>query len=308
MASTKGETVPEARVLDSTMYYEDQGDGNPVVLLHGNPTSSYLWRNVIPELARQARCLAPDLIGMGRSGKPDIGYRFADHSRYLDAWFDALGVDGVTLVGHDWGGALGFDWASRHPGRVRGIAFMETIVRPLSWDDWPAWARGMFQAFRRPGEGEELILDRNFFVEQILPNAVLRTLSSEELDAYRAPFTERAARLPTLVWPREIPLDGEPADVVKRVEAYDTWLESSNGVPKLLLTFDPGAIMTPPTIRWCEDHMAALEVEHIGAGIHFVQEDNGPAIGAAIATWRQQHGLARQQRRPLAPAARSPRE
>jgi haloalkane dehalogenase len=290
------------------MYYEDRGDGNPVVLLHGNPTSSYLWRSVIPELAGQARCLAPDLIGMGRSGKPDIAYRFADHSRYLDAWFEALGVDGVTLVGHDWGGALGFDWASRHPGRVTGIAFMETIVRPLTWDDWPVWARGMFQAFRRLGDGEELILDRNFFVEQVLPNAVLRTLSSKELDAYRAPFTERASRLPTLVWPREIPIDGTPADVVKRVETYDTWLESSTGVPKLLLTFDPGAIMTAPTIRWCQDHIAALEVERIGPGIHFVQEDNGPAIGAAIATWRQRHGLARQQRRPLAPAARSPRD
>ena len=300
--------MPDVSVLDSTMYYEDRGDGIPVVLLHGNPTSSYLWRSVIPELAGQARCLAPDLIGMGRSGKPDIAYRFADHARYLDAWFEALDLDGVTLVGHDWGGALGFDWACRHPERVTGIAFMETIVHPLTWDDWPAWARDMFQAFRRPGDGEELILDRNFFVEQVLPNAVLRTLSSEELDTYRAPFTERASRLPTLVWPREIPLDGTPADVVKRVEAYDAWLESSTGVPKLLLTFDPGAIMTAPTIRWCQDHIAALEVEHIGPGIHFVQEDNGPAIGAAIATWRQRHGLARQQRRPLAPAARSPRD
>jgi pimeloyl-ACP methyl ester carboxylesterase len=153
---------------------------------------------VIPELTGQARCLAPDLIGMGRSGKPGIAYRFADHARYLDAWFEELELDGVTLVGHDWGGALGFDWASRHPGRVRGIAFMETIVHPITWDDWPEWARGTFQAFRRPGEGEELILDRNLFVEQVLPNAVLRTLSEEELDTYRTPFTERASRLPTL--------------------------------------------------------------------------------------------------------------
>jgi haloalkane dehalogenase len=288
------------------MYYEDRGDGSPVVLLHGNPTSSYLWRNVIPELAGQARCLAPDLIGMGRSGKPDIAYRFADHSRYLDAWFEALKVDGVTLVGHDWGGALAFDWACRHPGRVQGIAFMETIVRPLTWDDWPAWARDVFRAFRRPDEGEELILDRNFFVEGVLPHSVKRTLSEEELDAYRAPFTERASRLPILVWPREIPIDGTPADVVARVETYDTWLSASAGVPKLLLTFDPGAIMTPSTIKWCQDHMAALEVEHIGAGIHFVQEDNGPAIGAAIATWRQRHGLARQERR-AAPGAHSAR-
>jgi haloalkane dehalogenase len=291
--------VPDIPVLDSTMYYEEQGDGNPVVLLHGNPTSSYLWRNVIPELTGQARCLAPDLIGMGRSGKPDIAYRFADHARYLDAWFKELEVDGVTLVGHDWGGALGFDWACRHPGRVRGIAFMETVVHPLTWDDWPAWAREMFQAFRRPGEGEELILDRNLFVEQVLPNAMLGTLSSEELDTYRAPFTKRAYRRPTLAWPREIPIDGEPADVTRRVQAYDTWLASSTEVPKLLLTFDPGAIMTPPPITWCRDHIAALDVEHVGPGLHFVQEDNGPSIGIAIAAWRHRRGLAGPETPPL---------
>src|SRR6266478_980299 len=175
---------------------------------------------------------------------------------------------------------------------------METIVHPLTWDDWPAWARDMFQAFRRPGEGEELILDRNLFVEQVLPNAVLGTLSSEELDTYRAPFTQRAYRRPTLTWPREIPVDGTPADVVKRVQAYDSWLTSSTRVPKLLLTFDPGAIMTPPTIRWCQDHIAALDVEHIGPGIHFVQEDNGPSIGIAIAKWRQHRGLAGQETPP----------
>jgi haloalkane dehalogenase len=276
------------------MYYEDHGDGNPVVLLHGNPTSSYLWRNVIPELTGQARCLAPDLIGMGRSGKPDIAYRFADHACYLDAWFEELEVDDVTLVGHDWGGALGFDWAARHPGRVRGVAFMETIVHPLTWDDWPAWARDMFQAFRRPGEGEELILDRNYFVEYVIPHSVQRTLSDEELNTYRAPFTERASRRPILAWPREIPIDGTPADMVNRVEAYDTWLESSTQVPKLLLTFDPGAIMTASTIRWCRDHIADLEVEHVGPGIHFVQEDSGPAIGTAIGRWRDQHGLIKQ--------------
>ena len=154
----------------------------------------------------------------------------------------------------------------------------------------------MFQAFRRPGEGEELILDRNFFVEGVLPNAIQRTLSEEELDAYRAPFTERAQRLPTLAWPREIPIDGTPADVVRRVETYDAWLGSSTEVPKLLLTFDPGAIMTPSTIRWCQDHIAALEVEHIGPGLHFVQEDNGPAIGIAIAGWRERQGLVKERK------------
>jgi haloalkane dehalogenase len=168
---------------------------------------------------------------------------------------------------------------------------METIVHPLTWDDWPAWARDMFQSFRRPGEGEELILDHNLFVEGVLPSATQRTLTEQELDTYRAPFTDRASRLPTLVWPREIPIDGTPADVVQRVEAYDTWLGSSTDVPKLLLTFDPGAIMTPSTIRWCQEHIAALQTEDIGPGLHFVQEDNGPAIGRAIARWREQHGL-----------------
>lgn len=281
--------MPEVAVLDSTMYYQERGQGEVVVFLHGNPTSSFLWRAVIPELSGRRRCLAPDLIGMGRSGKPDIAYRFADHARYLDAWFDTLGLDRVTLVGHDWGGALGFDWAARHPGRVTAVAFMETIVRPLTWDEWPAQARDIFQAFRRPGEGESLILDRNLFVEAVLPASVLRTLTSQELDTYRAPFTERAHRLPTLAWPREIPIDGEPAEVVERVERYDAWLSTSAQVPKLLLTFEPGAVISPPIVEWCREHIAALDIQHIGPGNHFVQEDQGPAIGAAIASWLDQH-------------------
>jgi haloalkane dehalogenase len=279
--------MTDIAVLDSTMHYEEQGQGDPVVFLHGNPTSSYLWRNVIPEVADQARCLAPDLIGMGRSGKPNIGYRFADHAQYLDAWFDTMDLGPVTLVGHDWGGALGFDWAARHPDRVSAIAFMETIIRPLTWVEWPPAAREIFQAFRRPEEGEQLILERNLFVEAVLPASVQRTLTSEELDTYRAPFIEPAHRLPTLAWPREIPINGTPPDVVRRVEAYDTWLERSVDVPKLLLTFDPGAIMSPLVVDWCREHVAALEIEHIGPGIHFVQEDQGPAIGAAIASWRR---------------------
>jgi haloalkane dehalogenase len=267
------------------MHYEDVGDGDAIVLLHGNPTSSYLWRNVIPQLSGSHRCVAPDLIGMGRSGKPPIEYRFDDHARYLDAWFEAIDVDQVVLVGHDWGGALGFDWANRHPGRVRAYAFMETIVRPVTWAEWPDAARDIFQAFRRPGEGEKLVLERNLFVEAVLPGSILRTLTDDEMDAYRAPFAEPEHRRPTLTWPREIPIDGEPADVVARVEAYDNWLATSSDVPKLLLTFEPGAIMTPPVVEWCRQHIAALDVEVIGPGSHFVQEDQGPAIGRAIATW-----------------------
>lgn len=266
------------------MHYEEGGSGAPVVLLHGNPTSSYLWRAVIPPLEPLGRCLAPDLIGFGASGKPESDYRFADHARYLDAWFDALDLHEVTLVGHDWGGALGFDWASRHPDRVRGVAFMETIVKPLSWAEWPAAARDIFRAFRS-AEGEDLILDRNLFVEAVLPGSIQRSLTDEEMARYRQPFAEPASRRPTLVWPREIPLDGQPPEMVERVSAYGEWLRSSSDVPKLLLTFEPGAIMSPPVVQWCREHVAALEVEPGGAGIHFVQEDSGPAIGAAVARW-----------------------
>jgi haloalkane dehalogenase len=267
------------------MHYQQSGEGDPIVLLHGNPTSSYLWRSVIPILAGTGRCLAPDLIGMGRSDKPDIKYCFADHARYLDAWFDTLDLDRVTLVGHDWGGALGFDWAARHPDRVTGVAFMETIVRPLTSDDLPDQIRDLFAALRRPGEGEAMVLDNNVFIEAVLPVSMLRTLTPEEHDAYRAPFRSPADRRPMLVWAREIPIDGQPPGVAARVADYGTWLQTSRHVPKLLLTFEPSAVMTPELVRWCQDHIAALQTRHIGPGLHFVQEDQGLAIGAAIAEW-----------------------
>jgi len=278
--------MPEISVLDSTMHYEETGAGDPIVLLHGNPTSSFLWRKVIPGLASAGRVLAPDLIGMGRSGKPDIGYRFVDHARYLDAWFDALALQRVTLVGHDWGGALGFRWARRHPDRIAAMAFMETIIKSASWDEWPANARDIFQGFRTPGTGEQLILDQNMFVEGVLPGAMLHQLTPEEMDAYRAPFREPAHRLPTLVWPREIPIDGEPADVVELVNGYDRWLASSDDVPKLLLTFEPGAIMSEPVVRWCRANVAALEVVPAGQGVHFVQEDEPESIASIVREWR----------------------
>jgi haloalkane dehalogenase len=284
--------VPDLDVLDSTIHYEEAGNGAPIVLLHGNPTSSFLWRNVIPTLASEGRCLAPDLIGMGRSGKPDIGYRFVDHARYLDAWFDALELDDITFVGHDWGGALAFHWASRHPDRVDGMAFFETIVKPVTWDEWywPAGSRDAFEGFRTPGLGEELVLDRNVFVEGI-PLGIQRTLSDDEMDAYRAPFVERDARRAVLQWPRELPIDGEPPDVVAIVHEYAEWLAQSEDVPKLLLTFEPGVEMTPAVVRWCRDTIAGLEVEHAGPGLHYVQEDHPEAIAAHVAAWRDRHGL-----------------
>jgi len=279
--------MPDVSVLDSTMHYEEAGEGDPIVLLHGNPKSSFLWRKVIPGLVGEGRVRAPDLIGMGRSGKPDIGYRFVEHAGYLDAWFDALALERVTLVGHDWGGALAFHWARRHPDRVAAVAFMETIVRPTGWGEFPEAGREIFQNFRKPGTGEQLVLDQNLFVEAVLPASMLHQLTAEEMEAYREPFRERAHRLPTLVWPRELPIDGEPADVVELVDSYGRWLASSEDVPKMLLTFDPGAIMSEPVVRWCRENMAALEVANAGQGIHFVQEDEPEAIAKIVSVWRR---------------------
>jgi haloalkane dehalogenase len=276
----------DLKILDSTIHYRESGAGDPIVFLHGNPTSSYLWRNVIPRLESEGRCLAPDLIGMGQSGKPDIGYRFVDHARYLDAWFDALAISRVTLVLHDWGSALGFHWASRHTERVAAIAFMEAIVKPLTWSEWPEKAREVFRGFRTPGVGEKLIFERNVFIENVLPGSILRTLTAEEMDAYRAPFRDPKSRTPVWRWPNEIPLEGEPKDVVESVTAYGRWLAASE-VPKLLLAFEPGAILGPELVDYCRAHFRNLEVRHLGRGSHFVQEDQPEAIGDAIRGWRR---------------------
>ena len=286
--------MPTIDVLDSTMFYEEKGAGTPLVFLHGNPTSSYLWRHVLPRIGEPGRLLAPDLIGMGRSGKPDVPYRFADHARYLDAWFDDLALDGVVLVGHDWGGALAFDWAARHPGRTRGVAFMETIVRPMSWDDFPGPARPRYEALRTPGVGEAKVLDENFFIETALRSTVLSGLNDEDLEEYRKPYPTRDSRRPLLQWSRAMPIEGEPTDVVSRIEAYDEWLAGSEEVPKLLLTFESpaeklmiGAEMTV----WCAANIANLEIESCGAAAHIAPEDQPESIAAAIAKWADRHQL-----------------
>ena len=276
-----------AEVLGSRMAYVDVGSGDPIVFLHGDPTSSYLWRNVIPHLVPHGRCIAPDLIGMGDSAKlADSGpgsYRFVEHRRYLDALLEQRGVhERVTLVVHDWGSGLGFDWANRHRDAVSGIAYTEAVVKPVSWDDWPESARGIFQAFRSEA-GESIILERNMFVEKVLPASILRTLSDEEMDAYRAPFREPGeGRRPTLTWPREIPVDGEPADVCQIVTDYGQWLASSE-VPKLFINADPGSILTGPQREWVRTWPHQQEVTV--SGVHFVQEDSADAIGQAIAEW-----------------------
>jgi len=278
--------MSDVRVLDSTIAYRESGSGDPIVFLHGNPTSSYLWRNVVPRLESEGRCLAPDLIGMGRSGKPAIDDGFADHARYLEAWFDALDLRRVTLVIHDWGSALGFDWARRHADRVAAIAFMEAIVRPLAWDEWPEASRELFRSFRTPGIGEKLIFEKNVFLERVLPGSIMRKLTDEEMNAYREPFRDPAARRPMWRWPNQIPLDGEPADVADVVARYARWLGESD-VPKLLLTFEPGILIRAPMVAWCREHVRRLEVQPIGPGSHFVQEDHPEAIGDAVKAWRR---------------------
>jgi haloalkane dehalogenase len=272
-----------AAVLDGEMAFVDTGAGaETIVFLHGNPTSSYLWRNVIPELTGLGRCLAPDLIGMGASGpSADRRYDFAEHARYLDAWFEAVAPEGaLVLVGHDWGGALGFDWARRHPGRVAGLAYMETIVTPLAWDDWPERARAIFQGLRSPA-GEAMVLEKNLFVERILPASVLRGLTDAEMAVYRKPFAEPGeGRRPTLAWPRQLPIEGEPADVVATVEAYGRWLAESE-VPKLFVNADPGIILAGRQREVCRAWPNQEEVTV--AGLHFIQEDSPAEIGRAVA-------------------------
>ena len=269
--------------LETEISYVDTGAGEPVVFLHGNPTSSYLWRNVIPHVEGLGRCLAPDLVGMGDSGAaPDGSYRFVDHARYLDAWFEALGLTNVTLVVHDWGSALGFYWAYRHPKRVRGIAYMEAVVRPLTWEEWRDESRQIFQDLRSEA-GEEMVLEKNLFIEGILPSAVLRDLTEEEMNVYRRPYLEPGeSRRPTLTWPRELPINGEPEDVVSIVDDYSKWLAQSD-VPKLFVNAEPGAILTGSQREFCRTWPNQEEVTVRGA--HFVQEDSPHEIGEAVATF-----------------------
>ena len=266
--------------------YVDTGSGDPIVFLHGNPTSSYLWRNIITHLRSDARCLAPDLMGMGDSGKsPNNSYRFIDHSSVLDSWFDAVGLTSkVTLVVHDWGSALGFHWAKRNPEHVKGIVYMEAIVRPMTWEEWPEASRNLFQGFRSPA-GEEIIIEKNVFVERVLPGSVLRKLTEEEMEVYRRPYIGGGeSRRPTLTWPREIPIEGEPPDVVQIVSEYAEWL-SSSPIPKLFINADPGAILVGAQREFCRSWPNQKEISVPGQ--HFNQEDSPDEIGLAIADWYQ---------------------
>ncbi len=287
MSSTTEHPKKTIEVLGKQMSYVEMGDGDPIVFQHGNPTSSYLWRNIMPHLTGQGRCIAIDLIGMGDSEKlEDSGperYTFVEHREYFDAALEALGVnDNVTLVIHDWGSALGFDWANRHPEQVKGICYMEAIVQPMEWDEWPGAARGVFEGFRSPA-GEDMVLEKNIFVENVLPGSIIRDLDDAEMAVYRRPFAQAGEdRRPTLTWPRQIPLGGEPADVVAIVSDYADWM-SANDLPKLFVNAEPGAILTGPMREFCRTWRNQTEVTV--KGNHFVQEDSPDEIGQALAQW-----------------------
>ena len=274
------------------LHHGETGTGTPIVFLHGNPSSSHSWRHILPHVGA-GRLLAPDLIGMGRSPKPDIAYTFADHADHLDAWFDALGLDDVVLVGHDWGGALAFDWAARHPGRVRGLAFFETIVKPMAWDDLTPQAAERSRKIRTPGAGEDMVLTQDLFIRQAFTGGVRTPLGDDDLAAFLAPFPTPESRRPVLAWARQLPLGGDPAELVARIEAYDEWLAASESTPKLLMTFEgsPTLLIGEKMAQWCADHIAALEVVAGGEAGHHAQEDRPKEIAAEIAAWLDRHGL-----------------
>ncbi len=277
-----------ANVDGKRIAYVEAGEGSPIVLLHGNPTSSYLWRNVVPHLEGRGRVIVPDLIGQGDSDKLPASdgpgrYSFLVAYHYLDGLLSAIGADrDVTLVIHDWGSALGFYWSQQHPDAVRGIAYMEGIVCPVSWDEWPEDARGIFQGFRSD-KGEDLVLERNMFVDAVLPSAVMRGLGEEEMRHYRAPFTTPEDRQPTLNWPRQIPIDGEPQEMVDIVAGYGEWLSTTSELPKLFINADPGSILVGRQREFCRSWPNQQEVTV--KGTHFIQEDSPDEIGRAVAGW-----------------------
>ena len=277
-------------IKGKSIAYIDVGDGAPIVLLHGNPTSSYLWRNVVPHLEGIGRVIVPDLIGHGDSEKlPDSEgperYSFEISYEYLAGLLNELNItEDVTLVIHDWGSALGFHWAKHHPEAVKGIAYMEAIVCPVTWDDWPKSARGIFKGFRSD-KGEDLVLQRNMFVEAVLPSSVIRQMGEEEMNQYRKAFTKAADRQPTLNWPRQIPIDGEPPHMVDLVASYGEWMASNQELPKLFINADPGSILTGKARKFCRTWPNQKEVTV--AGTHFIQEDSPAEIGIAVAEWLQ---------------------
>jgi haloalkane dehalogenase len=270
-------------IFGTKIHYTEAGKGDPFLFIHGNPTSSYLWRNIIPSLQQEGRCIAVDLVGMGKSGKPKIEYRFSDHAKFLECFILELGLKNITLVAHDWGGVLAFDFARRHPEKVRGIAFMETILEPFTYESMGPYAE-VFKKMRTPGIGEKMVFENNFFVCEMLPGAIIRKLSEEELSTYASPFENVESRLPLLQWPREVPIDGEPKDLTKIVEENSQWLKKSS-IPKLLIHAQPGAIVPQQLVEKVRYEYPNLTIKDVGAGIHYIQEDRPEEIGQALFEW-----------------------
>jgi haloalkane dehalogenase len=259
------------KVLGSKLHYVAEGQGEPILFLHGNPTSSYLWRNIIPYLTSLGRCIAPDLIGMGKSDKPDLDYHFFDHLRYLEGFIENLNLKKLLVVAHGWGAVLGFHYARQHEANVKGLVFMETLVGPLpDWDSFPQPSRELLQALRMPGVGWELIVKENIFIEKALPGGIVRQISEGEMEQYRAPFKKPASRKPVWRWPNESPIAGEPADVAEVVTLNNEWLQHSR-LPKLLFYATPGQLISAPHLDWCSHNLTNLKVVHLGEGLHFVQ-------------------------------------
>jgi haloalkane dehalogenase len=271
-------------VLGSKMHYIDEGNGDPILFIHGNPTSSYLWRNIIPYVELYGRVIAVDLIGMGKSDKPDIGYRFVDHAKYLEAFIEKLDLRDITLVVHDWGSALGFNYAMHNEDNVKGIGFMEAFLMPLTWNGFPENVKKIFQTIRTPESGYDLIINKNFFVENLLPSAIIRNLTNEEMNQYREPFKTLDSRKPTWVWPNEIPIDGNPVDVHKIVTDYNQWLQETE-IPKLLFYAKPGGLTNESVVNWSKANLKNLQTIDLGQGIHYLQEDHPKAIGEELANW-----------------------
>ena len=272
-------------VLGSKMHYVDEGSGDPFLLLHGQPTSSYLWRNVIPHLTGLGRCIAPDLIGFGKSDKPDIEYRFFDHAKYLSACIEALGLENITLVIHDWGAGLGLYYAREHPSNIKAIAMMEPVLASVpTWEDFPADFQEVFRGFRTPEVGWDMLVNQNMFVEGILPGAIVRDLTDEEMNVYRKPFLDPAHRKPLWRWPNELPIAGEPPDTAEAIDANFAWLQQSD-VPKLILHATPGAILPPPALEQYMSVLSNVTTVDLGNGIHYLQEDHPHEIGEGIANW-----------------------
>ena len=284
--STKSFPKKYVTVLGKRMAYCEIGEGNPILFQHGNPTSSYLWRNIMPHLETHGRCIAIDLIGMGDSEKledsGDNTYSYHIQKKYFDACLEELGIhENITLVIHDWGSALGFHWAQEHPSQVKGICYMEGIVTPLIWEDWNQDAKGIFQGFRSEA-GTEMILRKNLFIEAVLPGSIIRDLSTEEMDEYRRPFINELDRRPTLDWPRHIPIENHPKDMCEIVQSYGEWM-SVNEIPKLFINAEPGAILTGQQREFCRTWKNQTEVTVSGS--HFIQEDSPHEIGSAICEW-----------------------